>query len=109
MTIYKEFSASTQACLGRYVRSVLTKGPVTMYYRNKSVDELLAGMNEIKNILLDEETFLEGVLEVLQATKSTAEVVRLETSINHTLETLRIKMEEIRLQMIKIYHHARTR
>lgn len=106
-TIYKEFSASTYTYLGRYVKSIVTKGPLTMYYRNKSVDELLAGMNEIINILLDIKAMHETALENIQTRTSTTEWVLMKTQTVHTIETLKITIEEIRLQMIKIYNYAR--
>lgn len=102
-TIYQHFCDSTHTYFESYLKSVLLEKPVTMYYRNKSLDELLAAMNQLKNGLLFIQTLFESLRETLQTQAPTMAVTRWSTRLDQACEMHRLKMEEIRLELITLF------
>ena len=100
---YKQFSDSTHIYFGKYVKNILMAKPVTRYFRNKSLDELLAVMNQLKNKMESVDRVFGMISEKLQIAPTHVHVARWQSALDNSWQMHRTTMEEIRLQLIKIY------
>jgi hypothetical protein len=100
---YKQFSNSTHIYFGRYLKNILMAKPVTQYFRNKSLDEMLAVMNQLKNKMESVDRLFKMISEKLQIAPAHVHVARWQSALDNSWQMHRTTMEEIRLQLIKIY------
>lgn len=101
--LYPQFCNSTHRTFGRYLRSILMQRPVTLFYRNKSIDEALLVMNQLKNKMESVERIFKTMAEHLNDNPLQASVVHGNGQLNSAWGMHRTVMEEIRLELIKIY------
>lgn len=101
--LYPQFCNSTHRIFGRYLRSILMKRPVTLFYRNKSIDEALLVMNQLKNKMESVERIFRTLSDHLNDNLLQASVVQVNGQLYSAWEMHRTVMEEIRLELIKIY------
>jgi hypothetical protein len=101
--LYKQFSDSTHIYFRRYLKDILMAKPVTQYFRNKSLDEILAVMNQLKNKMESVDRLFKMISEKLQIAPSHVHVARWQSALDNSWQMHRTTMEEIRLQLIKIY------
>jgi hypothetical protein len=102
-TIYRFYMRTTCRKLSEYVRMVLLKEPVTIYYRNQSADEILSAMNQFKNELTAIGNNFNQSVHKLHTLDSVPEI-RVWAMLNESSkQTLLGKVEEIRLRMNQLY------
>jgi hypothetical protein len=102
-TIYRFYMRTTCRKLSEYVRNVLLKEPVTVYYRNQSADEILSAMNQFKNELNAIGNNFNQSVHKLHTLDRVPEI-RVWAMLNESSkQTLLSKVEEIRLRMNQLY------
>ena len=101
--IYRAFCNSGFITLGRYAKSVLLKKPVVVFYRNKSLDELILAMNQLKNEISSVSEAFEDLKDRLHSMGPSPEISSWGSILNNIYEIHLKKMEELRLLMIKHY------
>jgi len=101
--IYRAFCNSGFITLGRYAKSVLLKKPVAVFYRSKSLDELITTMNQIKNEMRSASEVFGDLKDRLHTMGPNSEMSSWGTILNKMYQIHLTKMEEIRVLMIKNY------
>lgn len=101
--IYAHFKTTTCRKLSDYARKVLLNKPLTVNYRNQSVDEILTAMNQLKNELSAVGNNFNQSVHKLH-TLDTVPEIKVWAMLNETSKQILLhKVEEIRLKMSQLY------
>lgn len=95
--------ASVYRKLSEYARKVLLNKPVTVNYRNQSIDELFSILNMIKNELSAIGNNFNQSVHRLHMMDTVPEVKTWAILNEASKKILMQKVEEIRIQLIQIY------
>jgi len=101
--IYAFYEGTTCRKLSEYVRRVLLKKPVVVNYRNQTAEESLELMNRLKNGLNAIGNNYNQAVKKLHSLKAVPELKTWILLNEATRQNLVQKIEEVRLQMNKIY------
>ncbi|HLX92974.1 MAG TPA: hypothetical protein VKR32_14920 [Puia sp.] len=96
------YAQSTCRSFSEYCREVLKKGPVTIKYRNRSQDDQLETMIEIKNQWVAATRSLDALVKKMESLPANAEINALAEENKNCLVTVLAKTEETRQLMIQI-------
>src|ERR1700738_3047131 len=97
------FQSSTCRSRSEYLRKVILAKPVTVNYRNQSVDELLSESIQLKNELTTIGSNFSQAVKLLHGITGTDEARDWALFNEAATQTLFNKIEEIRQQMIQNY------
>lgn len=100
--IHRRFEQTTLRKLSQYARKVLMEKPVTVNYRNRSADEILAAINGMKRELSAIGNNLNQAVHRLHTMDNYSEIKSWARVYENTCETVLAKTEEIRLILAKI-------
>lgn len=104
--LFKAYSHSSCHSPTAYIRQILTKGSVTVFYRNRSIDDLIHEMVGIKEALWQIRNLFSEQLQTLHHMSGMSELeawVRVQEKDKCLLYD---KTEELRELMIKLYDYA---
>ena len=100
--IYNFFLDTTCRQLSEYVRLVLLQKPVTVNYRNASAAEIMSSLYQLKNELSYIGNNFNQSVKVLHQLREVPEITTWAMLNESAKKMLFIKVEEIRLSMLKI-------
>ena len=99
--IHKLFRATTHRKLSEYARKVLLNKPVTIKYRNASIDEFLTDMIPVKNELNSTGKNFNQAVKKLHTIDQSDEV-KIWLLLNEKLiENIHLKIQEIKSKIIQ--------
>jgi hypothetical protein len=101
--LYEKFESTTHRNFSGYLRDLIHRKPVTVRYRNQSIDEFLPVAIGIKNELGTINSNLTRIINQLTSCQQAGQLKDILEYFAAEQFSLREKMEDIRQTLIKIY------
>ena len=97
-----QYKASTCRNKSEYIRNLIYNRPITILYRNQSLDNLIEEMVILNNEINAIKNDLSKTLEILHIHKDSLEFKKLLQDVEQSMGSLYKKMDEIKNQIEKI-------
>ena len=97
-----QYKASTCRNKSEYIRNLIYNRPITILYRNQSLDNLIEEMVILNNEINAIKNDLPKTLEILHIHKDSPEFKKLLQDVELSIESLYKKIDEIKNQIEKI-------